>query len=137
MRESCRRSAGTRRTATAGWDGSTGCRRERRSTPPARVELRVAHAPGHARGGMPPRDRACNDRDLAGGRASPLAYPATGGLGRCRAETAALALVSDVGFGAAVRHLSGEYFTAASKVSRGQLVAWRPVRWEAAAAAMW
>ena len=48
---------------------------------------------------------------------SPLMYDATSALGLVRAATAALALVSDVGFEAAVRHLSGEYFTAASKVS--------------------
>ncbi len=68
---------------------------------------------------------------------SPVMHDATSALALVRAATAALALVSDVGFEAAVRHLSGEYFTAASKVSRCQLVAWRPVRWEAAAAAMW
>lgn len=47
---------------------------------------------------------------------SPAMHDATSALGLVRAATAALALVSDVGFEAAVRHLSGEYFTAASKV---------------------
>ncbi|KAI7838087.1 hypothetical protein COHA_008096 [Chlorella ohadii] len=46
---------------------------------------------------------------------SPVMHDATSALALVRAATAALALVSDVGFEAAVRHLSGEYFTAASK----------------------
>lgn len=50
------------------------------------------------------------------GAASPALHDATTALGLVRAATAALALVSDVGFEAAVRHLSGEYFAAAAKV---------------------
>ncbi|PRW32572.1 type III restriction enzyme [Chlorella sorokiniana] len=51
------------------------------------------------------------------GFGSPVMHDATSALGLVRAATAALALVSDVGFEAAVRHLSGEYFTAASKAA--------------------
>lgn len=50
------------------------------------------------------------------GGSSPAMHDATSALGLVRAATAALALVSDVGFEAAVRHLSGEFFTAATKV---------------------
>ena len=57
---------------------------------------------------------------------SPAMHDATSALGLVRAATAALSLVSDVGFEAAVRHLSSEYFTAASKVGAPRLdaVAW-------------
>lgn len=43
-------------------------------------------------------------------------HDATGALLLVRAATAALALVSDVGFEAAVRHLSQEYSAAAARV---------------------
>lgn len=55
----------------------------------------------------------------AGGQEAPAPahlHDATNALLLVRAAVAALALVSDVGFEAAVRHLSQEYFAVAAKV---------------------
>lgn len=68
------------------------------------------------------REAASTSASLAGGHEAPLPLPlhdATNALLLVRAAVAALALVSDVGLEAGLRHLSQEFCAVAAKVGCG------------------